>query len=171
MGLPLGSPLCGRLRCRAPTRTFPRIFGAPAIACVSRKTVCVCFEQEVYYGSLSQMRSGIYTHIAEATSPVSANLAFPFHSRATWRLYGRGSTMCSINGTNTVEGYYFETLAHRLHACGFGHIERALIHSFLDPLLAQDCEIILPIPSTWMPLKPEASSGVGRPAGVPSLYG
>ena len=37
-------------------------------------------------------------------------------------------------------GYDFETLAHRLHACGFGHIERASYQCSLDPLLAQDCE-------------------------------
>jgi predicted SAM-dependent methyltransferase len=36
--------------------------------------------------------------------------------------------------------YDFETLAHRLHACGFGDIERASYQCSLDPLLAQDCE-------------------------------
>jgi predicted SAM-dependent methyltransferase len=37
-------------------------------------------------------------------------------------------------------GYDFETLAHRLHACGFGHIERTSYQCSLDPLLSEDCE-------------------------------
>ena len=37
-------------------------------------------------------------------------------------------------------GYDFETLAHRLHACGFGGVERTGYQLSLDPLLAQDCE-------------------------------
>jgi len=53
----------------------------------------VYFEQAVHCGSMFQMRRGIYTHIVEATSPVSANLAFQFHSRATCRLVGRGQCM------------------------------------------------------------------------------
>jgi predicted SAM-dependent methyltransferase len=36
--------------------------------------------------------------------------------------------------------YDFETLAHRLHACGFAEVKRTSYHSSLDPLLGQDCE-------------------------------
>ena len=37
-------------------------------------------------------------------------------------------------------GYDFETLAHRLHACGFDHVARTGYQRSLDPALAQDCE-------------------------------
>jgi len=37
-------------------------------------------------------------------------------------------------------GYDFETVAHRLHANGFGRVERTAYQRSLDPLLAQDCE-------------------------------
>jgi len=37
-------------------------------------------------------------------------------------------------------GYDFETLANRLHACGFSRVERTGYQRSLDALLAQDCE-------------------------------
>jgi len=37
-------------------------------------------------------------------------------------------------------GYDFETLAQRLHTCGFGPVERTSYQHSLDALLAQDCE-------------------------------
>lgn len=37
-------------------------------------------------------------------------------------------------------GYDFETVAHRLYACGFERVERTGYRRSLDPLLAQDCE-------------------------------
>jgi len=37
-------------------------------------------------------------------------------------------------------GYDFETLAHRLHACGFSGVEKTSYQRSLDAELAQDCE-------------------------------